>query len=189
MSMLNLQKGARMDLTKGKNLKHVKIGLGWDVPVYSNSKTFDLDASLFLLQESGKAKDISDVVYFNNLTHYSGAVVHHGDNLTGDGEGDDEVIDVFFEMIPQGVTRIAVTATIHEADTKEQNFGMVKNAYLRIDNGETGEKIAQFDLGEKFSTETAVVVGELYLYNGEWKFEAVGSGFSEGMRGIERMYT
>lgn len=187
--MLDLNKGARMDLTKGTNVKRVSIGLGWDVPVYDNTKTFDLDASVFLLQDSNKVRDLNDVVYFNNLSHYTGAVVHHGDNLTGQGDGDDEVIDVDFAMMPPHVKRVAVTVTIHEAQEKGQNFGMVRNAYLRIDNKDTGVALAKFDLGEDFSSETAVVVGELYLHNNEWKFEAVGRGFADGMRGLERIYT
>ncbi len=179
---ISLQKGQKVDLTKGNpGLSKMLIGLGWDTNKYDGSADFDLDAAAFLLGDNGKVPSDSDFIFYSNLQHSSGAVVHTGDNLTGEGEGDDEVIKVDLKSVPANISKIAFTVTIYDADVRSQNFGQVSNAYIRIVDETTGNEIIRYDLGEDFSVETAVVVGELYKYNGEWKFNAIGSGFSGGL--------
>lgn len=179
---INLQKGQKVDLTKGNpSLSKILVGLGWDVNRYDGSADFDLDAAAFLVGADGKVPSDSDFIFYSNLQHSSGAVIHTGDNLTGEGEGDDEVIKVDLKAVPENISRIAFTVTIYDADVRMQNFGQVSNAYIRIVDETTGKEIVHFDLGEDFSVETAVVVGELYRYNGEWKFNAIGSGFAGGL--------
>ncbi|MDE6788327.1 MAG: TerD family protein [Ruminococcus sp.] len=179
---ISLQKGQKVDLTKGNpSLSRMLIGLGWDTNKYDGSADFDLDAAAFLLGDNGKVPSDSDFIFYSNLQHSSGAVVHTGDNLTGEGEGDDEVIKVDLKSVPANISKIAFTVTIYDADVRAQNFGQVSNAYIRIVDETTGNEIIRYDLGEDFSIETAVVVGELYKYNGEWKFNAIGSGFSGGL--------
>ncbi|MDP4178411.1 MAG: TerD family protein [Bacillota bacterium] len=182
---ISLQKGQKVDLTKGHaNLAKVCVGLGWDTNKYDGSYDFDLDAAAFLTGENGKVINDTDFVFYNNLKHSSGAVEHMGDNLTGDGDGDDEQIKINLPLIPANISKIAFTVTIHEADVRKQNFGQVSNAYIRIFNEDAGEELIRYDLGEEFSVETAVVVGELYRYGAEWKFNAIGSGFSGGLRAL-----
>lgn len=179
---ISLQKGQKVDLTKGNpSLSKIIVGLGWDVNKYDGSADFDLDASAFLVGENGKVLSDSDFIFYSNLQHSSGAVIHTGDNLTGEGEGDDEVIKVDLKAVPANIAKIAFTVTIYEADVRAQNFGQVSNAYIHIVDETTGKEIIRYDLGEDFSVETAVVVGELYRYNGEWKFNAIGSGFAGGL--------
>ncbi|MDE5753046.1 MAG: TerD family protein [Oscillospiraceae bacterium] len=186
---VNLAKGQKVDLTKGNpGLSKLLIGLGWDVNKYDGGADFDLDASAFLAGENGKVSCDADFVFYGNLKHASEAVVHTGDNLTGEGEGDDEVIKVELSKVPANVSRIAFTVTIYDADVRNQNFGQVSNAYIRVVNQETNEELIHFDLGEDFSIETAVVVAELYRYNGEWKFNAIGSGYSGGLAALCRDY-
>lgn len=182
---INLSKGQKVSLTKGNpGLKKVAVGLGWDVNAFDSGADFDLDASAFLCGDSGKVAVSEDFVFYGNLAHKSGSVTHMGDNLTGEGDGDDEEIKVDLTLVPAEITRIAFTATIYDADVRRQNFGQVSNAYIRICNEETGEEIVRFDLGEDFSIETAVVFGELYKNNGEWKFNAIGSGFQGGLAAL-----
>ena len=182
---INLTKGQKVDLTKGNpSLKNVLVGLGWDVNVFSGGSDFDLDASAFLLGANGKCPVETDFIFYGNLKHSSGAVEHTGDNLTGEGEGDDEVIKVDLSLIPQNIERIAFTVTIYDADRRRQNFGQVSNAYIHIIDEATGSEIIRYDLGEDFSIETALVVGEIYKYNGNWKFNAIGSGFSGGLKAL-----
>lgn len=182
---VSLQKGQKVDLTKGNsNLKKVVIGLGWDTNKYEGSSDFDLDAAAFLIASNGKVSSDYDFVFYNNLKHDSESVIHQGDNLTGAGEGDDEQILVDLLKVPENVAKIAFTVTIHDADARRQNFGQVSNAFIRIVNETTGEEVIRYDLGEDFSIETAVVVGEIYRYNGEWKFNAIGSGFKGGLRAL-----
>ena len=186
---ISLRKGQKVDLTKGNpNLKKVLIGLGWDVKRYDGGFDFDLDAAAFLLNATGKVNSDDDFVFYNNLKHVSGSVEHMGDNLTGAGEGDDEEIKIDLEKVPANVEKIDFTVTIYDADARSQTFGQVENAYIRVVNAETNEELVRFDLGEDFSVETAVVVGEIYRNKGEWKFNAIGSGFSGGLAALGRNY-
>ncbi|NLI21464.1 MAG: TerD family protein [Clostridiales bacterium] len=182
---VSLQKGQKTDLTKGNpGLTQLLIGLGWDTNQYDGGASFDLDASAFLLGENHKVTSDADFVFYGNLKHVSGAVEHMGDNRTGEGEGDDEQITVDLTKVPAGIQTIAFTVTIDEAEAKRQNFGQVSNSFIRIVNKATGAELARYDLGEDFSIETAVVVGELYRNAGEWKFNAIGSGFQGGLRAL-----
>ena len=182
---INLSKGQKVDLTKGNpSLKNIMVGLGWDVNEFDGGADFDLDASAFVLGPGGKCMSDNDFVFYGNLTHPSGAVVHMGDNLTGEGEGDDEQIEVDLSKIPANIEKVAFTVTIYDADARRQNFGQVSNAYIRIIDEATQTEIIHYDLGEDFSIETAIVVGELYKYNGNWKFNAIGSGFRGGLAAL-----
>lgn len=182
---INLSKGQKVDLTKGNpSLKNIMIGLGWDVNAFNTGADFDLDASAFLAGENGKCPTEKEFVFYGNLQHSSGAVQHMGDNLTGEGEGDDEQIQVDLSKIPDNIAKIAFTVTIYDAERRRQNFGQVSNAYIRIVDETTGEEIVRYDLTEDFSIETAIVVGELYKYNGNWKFNAIGSGFQGGLAAL-----
>lgn len=182
---INLSKGQKVSLTKGNpGLKKIMVGLGWDVNAFDSGYDFDLDASAFLTGANGKCKTDTDFVFYGNLEHPSGAVNHMGDNLTGEGEGDDEQIEIDLTAVPENVEKIAITVTIYDADVRRQNFGQVSNAFCRIVDETTGEELVRFDLGEDFSIETAVVVGELYRHNGEWKFNAIGSGFQGGLKAL-----
>ena len=186
---VSLKKGQKVDLTKGNpGLKHLLIGLGWDVNKYDGGGDFDLDASAFLLNKDGKVTGDSDCVFYGNLKHASGAVVHQGDNLTGEGEGDDEQIKVDLSLVPDTINKIDFTVTIYEAEKRKQNFGQVSNAFIRVVDEDKNEELIRFDLGEDFSIETAVVVGELYRNNGEWKFNAIGNGFEGGLAALGRNY-
>ncbi|TGE34407.1 TerD family protein [Desulfosporosinus sp. Sb-LF] len=183
--MISLQKGQKIDLTKGNpGLAKIIVGLGWDTNKYSGGSDFDLDASAFLLDKSSRAGGIEDFIYYNNLVGGDGSVKHTGDNLTGDGEGDDEQIKVDLAAVPVHVDKIAITVTIHEAIQRGQNFGQVSNAFVRVVNEVNGQEVMRYDLGEDFSVETALVVCELYRHQGEWKFNAVGSGFSGGLAAL-----
>jgi tellurium resistance protein TerD len=182
---ISLQKGQKVDLTKGQNnLEKIIIGLGWDTNKYDGAADFDLDAAAFLLSTKGKVSSDYDFVFYNNLSHSSESVVHQGDNLTGEGDGDDEQILVELSRVPENVDKIAFTVTIHEAEARRQNFGQVSNAYIRIFNVENDEELIRYDLGEEFSVETAMVVGEIYRFGTEWKFNAIGSGFKGGLRAL-----
>ena len=179
---VNLTKGQKVDLTKGNpSLSKIIVGLGWDTNKYDGGADFDLDASAFLCGENGRVTNDLDFIFYSNLKHSSGAVEHTGDNLTGEGEGDDEVIKVDLSRVPANISKIAFTVTIYEADERHQNFGQVSNAYIHIVDQVTGNEIIRYDLGEDFSIETAIVVGEIYRNNGEWKFNAIGSGFQGGL--------
>ena len=164
------------------------VGLGWDVNAFDSGYDFDLDASAFLAGANGKCPTEKEFIFYGNLAHSSGAVTHMGDNLTGDGEGDDEQIKVDLSKIPANIEKIAFTVTIYDADKRNQNFGQVSNAYIRIVDEVNGTEIIRYDLGEDFSIETAVVVGELYKNNGEWKFNAIGSGFQGGLAALCNSY-
>lgn len=186
---INLSKGQKISLSKeAPGLTHIMVGLGWDINRYDGNADFDLDASAFLTGANGKCTCSGDFVFYNNLEHPSGAIKHMGDNRTGDGEGDDEQIFVDLSKIPANIEGIAVTVTIFDAEKRRQNFGQVSNAYCRMVNDDTGEEIIRYDLGEDFSIETAMVVGELYRHNGEWKFNAIGSGFSGGLAALCQNY-
>ncbi|WP_432631152.1 TerD family protein [Brotaphodocola sp.] len=182
---INLSKGQKVSLTKeNPGLKKIMVGLGWDVNAFDSGADFDLDASAFLTGANGKCPTDQEFIFYGNLEHQSGAVVHMGDNRTGAGEGDDEQIEVDLSLVPANIERIAFTVTIYDADKRRQNFGQVSNSYCRIVDEATGEEIVHFDLGEDFSIETALVVGELYKHNGEWKFNAIGSGFQGGLAAL-----
>lgn len=182
---ISLKKGQKVDLTKGNpGLKNIVAGLGWDTNKYDGGFDFDLDASAFLLTDSGKTQSEKDFIFYGNKEHTSGSVVHSGDNLTGEGEGDDEQIKVDLSKVPSEITKIDFTVTIYEAEKRKQNFGQVSNAFIRLVNEETNEELMRFDLGEDFSIETAVVVAELYRNGAEWKFNAIGSGFEGGLNAL-----
>ncbi len=182
---ISLQKGQKIDLTKGNpGLSKVIVGLGWDTNKYSGGSAFDLDASAFLLDKNGKASGIQDFIFYNNLVGGNGSVKHTGDNLTGAGDGDDEQIKVDLANVPANIDKIAITVTIHEAVQRGQNFGQVSNAFVRIISEQSGQEVLRYDLGEDYSVETALNVCELYRHGGEWKFNAVGSGFSGGLSAL-----
>ena len=182
---VNLQKGQKVDLTKGNpGLKHIMVGLGWDVNQYDGGADFDLDAAAFLLNESGKAPSGEDFIFYNNLKHSSESVEHMGDNLTGEGEGDDEQIKVDLTKVPANIARVAFTVTSFDAESRRQNFGQVRKSNNRIVDEDTNQEIIHYDLGEDFSIETAVVVGEIYRHGGEWKFNAIGSGYQGGLAAL-----
>ncbi|WMT28840.1 TerD family protein [Bacillus aerius] len=186
---IQLSKGQRVDLTKtNPGLTKVMIGLGWDTNKYSGGAEFDLDASAFLVDANNRCQQDTDFVFYNNLQHSSGSVTHTGDNRTGEGDGDDEQILVDFSKIPANIDRIGITVTIHDAEARSQNFGQVSNAFVRVVNEEGGEEVIRFDLGEDFSIETAVVVCELYRHGSDWKFNAIGSGFSGGLAALCQNY-
>jgi len=179
---VSLQKGQKVNLSKDNpGLSKIMIGLGWDTNKYDGGHDFDLDASAFLTGSDGKAKSPQDFIFYHNLNHSSGAVVHQGDNLTGEGEGDDEEILVDLTKIPADIMAVAITVTIHEADIRKQNFGQVSNAYIRIINEANNTELLRYDLGEDFSIETALVAAEVYRDGNEWKFNAVGQGFAGGL--------
>lgn len=182
---VSLQKGQKVSLTKGNpGLTNVVIGLGWDVNQYDTGGDFDLDACAFLLADNGRVTRSEDFIFFGNLTHPSGCIQHLGDNKTGVGEGDDENIRVDLTRVPENITKIAFTVTIYEPEQRRQNFGQINNAFIRIYNEQTGEELLRYDLGEDFSIETAAVFGEMYKNNGEWKFNAIGSGFQGGLAAL-----
>ncbi|MCI7442362.1 MAG: TerD family protein [Clostridium sp.] len=184
-----LKKGQKIDLTKGnKSLKKILVGLGWDTNKYDGGYDFDLDAAAFCCGDDDKVHEDLDFIFYNNLKHESGAIEHLGDNLTGEGEGDDEQIVIDLSLIPARITKINFTVTIHEADERGQNFGQVSNAYVRVVNQENDEELIRYDLGEDFSVETAIVVAQLYKHNGEWKFNAIGSGFAGGLAALCRNF-
>ncbi|WP_455542820.1 TerD family protein [Intestinibacter sp.] len=182
---ITLSKGQKVSLTKGNpGLKNIVVGLGWDTNKYDGGFDFDLDSAAFLLGESGKVNSDTDFIFYNNLKHSSGAVEHLGDNLTGEGDGDDEQVKVDLSLVPQNINKIAFTVTIHEALERRQNFGQVSNSYVRVFNADTNEELLKYELGEDFSIETAIVVCEIYRHNGEWKFNALGSGFEGGLEAL-----
>jgi len=186
---INLSKGQKIDLTKSNpSLKRAVIGLGWDTNKYSGGGDFDLDASAFLVGSNGKTNNDLDFIFYNNLEHSTGAVIHTGDNRTGEGDGDDEKLIVEFAKIPSDIDKIAITVTIYDAIDRAQNFGQISNAFVRVVNEETNEEILRYDLSEDFSVETALVFCEIYRNNGEWKFSAIGSGFQGGLSALCKNY-
>jgi len=181
---VSLSKGGNVSLTKeAPNLTAVRVGLGWDARTTTGSD-FDLDASALLANAEGKVGDDRNFVFFNNLTSPDGSVEHTGDNLTGEGEGDDEVVNVNLAAVPAEVQKIVFPVSIYEAETRQQSFGQVRNAFIRVVNQADGNELARYDLSEDASTETAMVFGELYRHGAEWKFRAIGQGYASGLRGI-----
>ena len=182
---VNLKKGQKVDVTKGNaGLSKLLIGLGWDTNRYDSGGDFDLDAMAYLLGANGKVTNDGDFMFFGNMKHASGCVELLGDNRTGEGAGDDEQIIVDLSLVPANIERITFTATIYEAQERGQNFGMVDNSFIRVVDANTQTELIRYDLGEDFSIETSVVVGELYRHNGEWKFNAIGSGFNGGLAAL-----
>ena len=185
---VSLSKGGNVSLTKlAPALTAVSVGLGWDVRTTSGVD-FDLDASALLCNDAGKVVSDSHFVFFNNLTSPDGSVEHTGDNLTGEGEGDDESINVNLAKVPAEVAKIVIPVSIYDAETRRQTFGQVTNAFMRVVDRVSGEELARYDLTEDASSETAMIFGELYRRDGEWKFRAVGQGYSNGLAGIARDY-
>ena len=186
---ISLAKGQKISLEKVAadagiqgGLSKILIGLGWDIKKFDGGADFDLDASVFMCDGTGKVAKESNFIFYNNKT--APGVEHMGDNRTGAGDGDDEVIKVDLSALESDVEKIAVTVTIDQADARKQNFGMVENSYIRVVDEATGTELLRYDLGEDYSIETAVVVAELYKNNGEWKFNAIGSGFSGGLAAL-----
>ncbi|MBD8059647.1 TerD family protein [Cellulomonas sp. JH27-2] len=183
---VSLSKGGNVSLTKeAPGLTGVVVGLGWDVRTTTGAD-FDLDASAILLDAAGKVPSDAHFVFFNNLKSPEGSVEHLGDNLTGEGEGDDEQVKVDLSAVPAEVQKIVFPVSIYDADSRGQNFGQVRNAFIRVVNAAGGAEIARYDLSEDASTETAMVFGELYRNGAEWKFRAVGQGYASGLAGIAR---
>jgi len=185
---ISLTKGGNISLTKeAPGLSNIVVGLGWD-PRTTDGEKFDLDSSAILADASGKAVSGKHFVFFNNLTSPDGSVEHTGDNLTGQGEGDDEQIKVDLAAVPAEVEKIVFPVAIYEATTRGQNFGQVRNAFIRIVNGADNSEIARYDLTEDAAVESAMVFGEVYRHSGDWKFRAVGAGFAEGLAGVMKDY-
>ena len=185
---ISLQKGGNVNLSKeAPNLTKVVIGLGWD-PRSTDGAAFDLDGSAFLLKADTKVRGDTDFIFYNNLKSTDGSVVHAGDNTTGQGAGDDEKIAVDLARVPADIDKISFCVTIHDADARGQNFGMVGKAYIRCLNAAGEAEIARYDLSEDSSTETAMIFGELYRHGGEWKFRAVGQGFKGGLGPLARSF-
>ncbi len=185
---ISLSKGGNVSLSKSEpGLKKIQIGLGWDARA-TDGAAFDLDASIFMLKEDGKVRSDKDFIFYNNLKSVDGSVEHLGDNLTGAGEGDDEGVRVDLEKVPADVKTLSIGVTIHDAEQRNQNFGMVKNAFIRVVNQDNNNEIARFDLSEDYSTETAMLFGDVYRHGDEWKFRAVGQGYAGGLGAMATNY-
>jgi len=185
---VNLGKGGNVSLNKEEpGLKKILVGLGWDVRT-TDGGDFDLDASLFMLSSTGKVRNDHDFIFYNNLRSMDGSVEHTGDNRTGAGDGDDEMIKIDLEKLPHDINKLVIGVTIHDADAKRQNFGMVESAFIRIVNQDNNREIVRYDLSEDMSTETAMLFGEVYRHSGEWKFRAIGQGFKGGLRAMAINY-
>ncbi|WP_060489582.1 TerD family protein [Pseudomonas sp. NBRC 111121] len=185
---LTLQKGGNLSLTKtDPSLTKIIVGLGWD-PRSTDGTEFDLDASAFLLAANGKVRGEADFIFYNQLKSQDGSIEHTGDNRTGAGDGDDEVLKVDLSRVPADIDKIAFTVTIHDADVRKQNFGQVGGSFIRIANDVTGAEVVRYDLDEDASTETAMIFAELYRNNGEWKFRAVGQGYAGGLKALANSY-
>lgn len=186
---ISLTKGQRVSLTKDHpSLQKVLIGLSWDANRYDGEADFDLDLSAFLCDATGKCTKDSDFVFYGQLRHPSGAVIHSGDNRTGDADGDDETMVVDLSKIPANCDSIVFVATIYDAASRMQNFGMVDNAAVHAVDEQAGEELCRFDLSESFSSETAVTLCQVYRHDGEWKFRAVGSGYIGGLAALCAQY-
>ena len=183
---ISLQKGGNVSLTKtDPGLINALVGLGWDARS-TDGAAFDLDASVFLVGENGKVLSDGHFIFYNQKTSPDGAVVHSGDNTTGAGEGDDETVSINLPGVDPNIQRIVFAVTIHEAEARNQNFGMVRNAFMRVLNKDSNTELARFDLSEDYSTETAMVFGEVYRNGAEWKFKAVGQGFAGGLNALAK---
>lgn len=186
---ISLKKGQKIDLTKtNPGLSKILVGLGWDTNKYDGGADFDLDASVFMVDASGKAPTENEFIFYNNPKHTSGSVEYLGDNRTGEGSGDDEQINIDLSLVPANIDKIAFTVTIYDYENRKQNFGQVSNAFIRIVDVTKNEELIRYDLSEDFSIETALVIAELYRNNGEWKVQAIGSGFSGGLSALCNNY-
>ena len=188
---VTLTKGQRVSLEKvAPGLSEVFVGLGWDVKATDTGCDFDLDSSVFLLGANGKLISEAHFIFYNNLTSPDAnkSVQHMGDNLTGAGEGDDEVIKIDLKKVPSEIQTIVVTVTIHEAEARRQNFGQVQNAFIRVINSQTNQEVIRYDLVEDYSTETAMIMAELYLKDNEWRINAIGSGYQGGLQALFDRY-
>jgi len=178
---VSLQKGGNVSLDKAApGMTKIIVGLGWDERA-TDGTDFDLDASAFMLAESGKVRSDSDFIYYNNLKSGCGSVEHTGDNRSGEGDGDDEALNIDLSAVPADVQKIVFAVTIHDAESRNQNFGQVSNAFIRVVNQDNNEEVARYDLSEDASIETAMMFGELYRNSGEWKFRALGQGYEGGL--------
>ncbi len=185
---ISLQKGQNVSLSKqAPGIKKARFGLGWDLRK-TDGNAYDLDASAFVLDASGKVLSDQHFVFYNNVQDPSGAVLHKGDNRTGEGEGDDEVIEIELSRMTPNAAKVAFVVTIHDAEARKQNFGQVQNAYIRALNVDGEQEIARYDLSEDASIETAMIFGELYRNNEEWKFKAIGQGYAGGLAAVARDY-
>lgn len=185
---INLKKGEKVELTKGTDIKKIKVALGWQPKKFDTGQDFDLDASALCLNKNGKANDGKDLVFYNNMKHPSGAIVHSGDDRTGGGKGDNEIITVDLQNVPANIERIAFVITIYEAEDKKQNFGMIESARARVVDADSNTELVRYDLSENYSLETAMIVGEIYRNDGEWKFGAIGAGFAGGLDALSAKY-
>jgi tellurium resistance protein TerD len=185
---ISLSKGGNVSLTgAAPGLSRIVVGLGWDTRS-SDGAAFDLDASAFLLKSDEKVRSDADFIFFNQLKSADGSVEHTGDNLDGGGDGDDEQIKINLAGVPADVTKVAISVTIHDAEARRQNFGMVRNAFVRVVDAANGSEIVRYDLSEDFSIETALTFGEVYRHNGDWKFRAVGQGFQGGLGALAKNF-
>lgn len=185
---VSLSKGGNVNLSKeAPNLNKIVVGLGW-AERSTDGAAFDLDANAFLLNTDGKVRNDGDFCFYNNKVVANGAVEHAGDNKTGAGDGDDETLKIELSAVPADVDRITFCVTIHEGETRKQNFGQVRNAYIRVINADGNAEIARYDLSEDASTETAMIFGELYRNGGDWKFRAVGQGFAGGLAPLAKSF-
>lgn len=185
---ISLSKGGNVSLSKAApTMKVLHVGLGWDVRATDGS-AFDLDAVVFIVKPDGKVRSDADFIFYNQKSWEGGVIEHQGDNVTGAGDGDDEVILLKLENIPAEIDKAVVAVTIHDAETRKQNFGMVSKAYIRVVNKDDGTEIARYDLSEDASTETAMIFGEVYRNGAEWKFRAIGQGFAGGLGPLARNY-
>ena len=185
---LSLSKGGNLSLSKeAPGMTKVLVGLGWDARS-TDGQDFDLDASAFLLKADGKVRADSDFIFYNQLKSTDGSVEHTGDNRTGEGDGDDEAIKIDLSKVPAEIDKIAITVTIHEADARRQNFGQVRNAFIRLVNQDNNNEVVRYDLAEDASTETAMIFAELYRNGVEWKFRAVGQGFNGGLKPLAESF-
>ena len=186
---ISLKKGGRVNLSKeAPSLNNMTVGLGWDDNASDTGSDFDLDASVFLVNENKKTNNDNDFIFYNNLKSSDGSVEHTGDNLTGAGDGDDEKIKVNLSDVDSNIHEIIFVVTIHDADNKNQNFGQVSNAFIRIVDNENGKEITKFELDEDYSVETSIEFGKLYRRQGSWRFQAVGTGFNAGLQGFVDKY-
>ena len=185
---VSLTKGGNVSLSKeAPGLTNIVVGLGWDIRS-TDGADFDLDASAIMLNATDKVASDSHFIFFNNLKSPDGSVEHTGDNLTGEGEGDDEQIRINLQGVPPDITKVVFPVSIYDAGTRGQSFGQVVNAFIRVVDATTGTELARYDLSEDASTETAMIFGELYRHNGEWKFRAIGQGYASGLAGIAKDY-
>jgi tellurium resistance protein TerD len=185
---VSLTKGGNISLSKtDPTLKNLIVGLGWDARP-TDGADFDLDASAFMVKDDGKVRSDSDFIFYNQTKSSCGSIEHTGDNRTGAGDGDDEAVIVLLDKIPADIQRVVFVVTIHDAESRKQNFGQVSKAYVRVVNKDSSSEVARYDLSEDASIETAMVFGEIYKHGAEWKFKAVGQGYAGGLAALARQY-